>query len=171
MNGFNGRVNEPERLLSLGGALFVQEQTRGFVDRRQFRAYKRFTANTVLKMVFGKPFYLTDQSLWTGAGAAVITVTTGGTESGTFVTEPNKFCKWLLDGPVVGNTTFQSGGAITGGSEREVLESDSGTGGNANGNGANLAGRRALPAGTYYFSITVSGTTRGKYSLEWEELP
>lgn len=165
----NSRINEIESLRSLGGALFVQDQTRGFAEKRQFRAYKRFAANTTLKMVFAKPFYLTYQKLWTGAGAAVMTITTASTEGGVWVDMPTKACKWLLDGPVTGFTTITTGGTIAGGNEREVLESDSGTGGNANGNGDDLASRRALPAGTYYFNIVVTGTTRGQYSLEWEE--
>lgn len=165
----NSRINEVETLRSLGGALMVQDQTRGFAEKRQFRAYKQFSTNTAIKMVFAKPFYLTFQRLWTGAGAAVLTITTGSTEGGVWVDMPTKACKWLLDGPVAGSTTITTGGTITGGNEREVLESDSGTGGNANGNGADLAARRALPAGTYYFNIVVTGTTRGQYSLEWEE--
>lgn len=167
----NSRINEVETLRSLGGALLVQEQTRAFAEKRQFRAYHRFTANQSLKMVFSKPFYLTFQRLWTGAGAAVLTIkknpTTEATPYSTAFT--TKSCKWLLDGPVAGFTTITSGGSITGGDEREVLESDSGTGGNANGNGSDLAARRALPAGTYYFDIVVTGTTKGTYSLEWEE--
>ena len=166
----DARINEVETLRSLGGSLFVQEQTKGFAEKRQFRAYKRFTTDTTIKMVFAKPFYLTFQRLWTGLGDAVMTITTGSTEGGTFVDMPTKACKWLLDGPVTGYTTITTGGTITGGNEREVLESVSGTGGgNSAGNGEESQGTRALPAGTYYFNIVVTGTTRGKYTLEWEE--
>lgn len=167
----NSRIQEVETLHSLGGALFVQEQTKAFAEKRQFRAYRRGTANLTIKMVFTKPFYLTYQRLWTGTGACALTITTGGTEAGSFVADPLIFksCKWLVDGPVLGATTVSSGGTTTGGSEREVLESDSGTGGNANGNGDSLPSKRALPAGTYYFSAVVSGTTRWTYVLEWEE--
>lgn len=169
MIGHNARINEPETLRSIGGALFVQEQTRGFSEQRQFRAYREFSANTTIKMVFSKPFYLTAQSLWTGQGAARLVISTGGTESGSFVAMPTKFCTWLLDGEVVGNTVCTVGGSVTVGNEREVLRADSGTGGGAPGNGTELNSRRALPAGTYYFTIVVTGTTVGMYSLEWEE--
>ena len=169
MNGYDGRTKEPERIHSLGGALFVTDQTRGFVEKRQFRAYKEFTTATVIKAVFAKPFYLTAQSLWTGQGAARLVVSTGGTESGTFVAMPTKFCKWLLDGAQAGSTTVFTGGTVTIGSEREVLRADSGTGGGASGNGTELSGRRALPAGTYYFTITPTGSTQGMFSWEWEE--
>lgn len=166
----NSRIKEVETLQSLGGALLVQEQTKAFAEKRQFRAYHRFTTNTALKIVFSKPFYLTFQRLWTGAGAAVMTITTGSTEVTPFATPvTTKACKWLVDGAVTGFTTITTGGTLSGGNEREVLESDSGTGGNANGNGSDLAARRALPAGTYYFNIVVTGTTKGQYSLEWEE--
>lgn len=166
----NGRTHEVETSIGLGGAIFVQDQTRGFPEKRQFRAYRRFTTSQALKMVFTKPFYLTYQKLWTGQGAAVMTITTGSTELTPFPNAlPTKSCKWLIDGPVLGFTSILTGGTITGGNEREVLESDSGTGGNANGNGDELASRRALPAGTYYFDIVVTGTTRGQYVLEWEE--
>ena len=169
MNGYNGRTTEPERLYSLGGALFVTEQTKGFHEKRQFRAYREFTGATVIKAVFAKPFYLTAQSLWTGQGAARLVVSTGGTEGGTFTAMPTKFCKWLLDGAQAGFTTMSVGGTVTIGSEREVLRADSGTNGGGSGNGTELSGRRALPAGTYYFTITPTGTTQGMYSLEWEE--
>lgn len=171
MNGFNGRTREPERIFSLGGALFTTDQTRGFVEKRQFRLYKEFIALTVVKMVFAKPFYLTAQSLWTGQGAARLVVSTGGVEGGTFVALPTKFCKWLLDGAITGFTTVTTGGTVTIVNEREVLRSDSGSAGGGAGNGTSLSGRRALPAGTYYFTITPTGTTSGMYSLEWEEFP
>lgn len=169
MIAFNARTKEQESLQSLGGALFVQEQTKGFAEKRQFRAYKELSANTTLKMVFAKPFYLTDQRLWTGQGAARLVISTGGVESGTFVAMPTKACKWLLDGPVAGSTTITTGGTVTLVNEREVLRSDSGTAGGGAGNTDFLSARRALPAGTYYFTITVTGTTQGMYSLEWEE--
>jgi hypothetical protein len=169
MNGYNGRTLSPERLISLSGSLFMQDQTRGFPEKRQFRAYKEFSVLTVIKMVFAKPFYLTAQSLWTGQGAARLVISTGGVEGGTFVTMPTKFCKWLLDGPVAGNTLVTTGGTVTIVNEREVLRSDSGTAGGGAGNGTELANKRALPAGTYYFTITPTGTTSGMYSLEWEE--
>lgn len=169
MIGLNARLNASETLRSLGGALFVQDQSRGFAEKRQFRAYREFAANTTLKMVFAKPFYLTYQSLWTGQGAARMVVSTGGTESGTFTAMPTKFCKWLLDGPVAGNTTITAGGTVTLVNEREVLRADSGTNGGGVGSENTLGNTRALPAGTYYFTITVTGTTSGMYALEWEE--
>ena len=171
MIGRNPRTGENETLWSRDRALLIHDQTAGFREKRQFRAYKEFSANTVLKFVALKPFYLTFQSLWTGQGAARMVVTTGGTESGTFVAVPTKFCKFLLDGPVDGSTTLSTGGTVTVGTEREVLRADSGTAGGGTGSTSTGGGERALPAGTYYFTITVTGTTAGMYALEWEELP
>jgi hypothetical protein len=171
MIGRNPRTNEPETLHSRDRALLVHPQTAGFREKRQFRAYREFSANTTIKFVAAKPFYLTFQSLWTGAGAARMVVSTGGTESGTFTPVATAFCKYLLDGPVVGSTALSAGGTVTLGSEREVLRADSGTAGGGTGSTSTGGGERALPAGTYYFTITVTGTTAGMYALEWEELP
>lgn len=171
MIGRNPRTDELETLWSRDRALLVHEQTSGFREKRQFRAYREFAANTVMKFVATKPFYLTHQSLWTGQGAARLVISTGGTESGTFTPVTTKFCRFLLDGPVSGFTTLSAGGAVTLGTEREVLRADSGSAGGGTGSTSTQGSERALPAGTYYFTITVTGTTAGMYVLEWEELP
>lgn len=171
MIGRNPRTDSLETLWSRDRALLVHAQTSGFHEKRQFRAYVEFAATTTVKFVATKPFYLTHQSLWTGQGAARMVVSTGGTESGTFTPITTKFCKFLLDGPVSGFTTLSAGGAVTVGTEREVLRSDSGSAGGGTGSTSTQGSERALPAGTYYFTITVTGTTQGMYVLEWEELP
>jgi hypothetical protein len=150
------------------GASLSVDLTRGFFEKRTFRAYREFTAATVLKFTCTKPFLLTFQGLYVDAGVAKATVFQGGTEGGTFTTVPTKFCKYLLDGPIAGNATVGVGGTITGATEREVLRASSGAGvGIVN----TVQGVRALAAGTYYISIAVTGTTSGVYTLEWEELP
>ena len=141
--------------------------SRGLLDKRQFRAYREFTAATTIKFVAAKPFLLTAQTLYCDAGNAKATITTGGTEAGTFTAMATKFCKWLIGGPTVGSTTLSVGGTTSGGTEREVLRAASGAGvGILN----SIGGTRALDAGTYYITIAVTGTTSGVYSLEWEEL-
>lgn len=159
-----------ERGVMWRGMQLVSLLTGGFFQKKQFRAYREFTANTVIKLTFSKPFQLHSQVLYCDTGAAKVTVSTGGTEGGTFTTMPTKFCKYLLDGPVDGHTTAQVGGTVTLGNEREVLRVNCGTGGNAATAATTLTSIRALPAGTYYVTITVTGTTTGVYAIEWEEL-
>lgn len=156
--------------MSWRGNQLISLLTRGFFEKKQFRAYKEFTANTVLKMVFTKPFYLQSQVLYCDAGAARVTISTGGTEGGVFVDMPTKFGKYLVDGPVAGASTITTGGTVTIGTEREVLRVSCGTGGNSATATTSLTTMRALPAGTYYATITVTGTTAGVYSIEWEEI-
>jgi hypothetical protein len=168
MNGYNQRQNNPERINSSANSLYVQNQTSGFEAKRQFRLYREFSAATVIKLVFAKPFYLTSQVLYCDAGNARAVISQGGTEGGSFTALTTKFGKYLLDGPVVGNTTATVGGTIAGSTEREVIRAASGAGvGIVNAS----QGVRALAAGTYYISIGVTGTTSGVYSVEWEELP
>lgn len=170
MLGRNARTDEFETTLTKDRALLVHNQTAAFREKRQFRAYHEFTTTVTLRLVAARPFLLTHQMLWTGRGAARAVITTGSTPSGTWVDMPTNFCKYLLDGPVVGTTPISTGGSVTGGQEREVLASDSGTGGGL-GNPMQFPGERALPAGTYYITITVTGTTYGMYVIEYEEIP
>jgi len=139
-------------------------------QQRCFRAYLEFSANTVIQFVATKPFLLTTQKLWTGQGAARVVVSTGGTPSGTFLPLATKFCTNTKDGLAVGTTTLSSGGTVTTGTEREVLRADSGTAGGGTGSTDAQSGERVLAAGTYFMSVTVTGTTQGMYTLEWEEL-
>lgn len=159
-----------EQGYSWRNSALVMFLTRGFFEKKQFRAYKEFTASTVIKAVFTKPFHLHSQVLYCDTGAARAVISTGGVEGGAFVDVPTKFCKYLLDGPVTGGTTLTTGGTVTGGNEREVMRVSCGQGGNSATAATSLTNTRALPAGTYYITITVTGTTSGVYALEWEEL-
>lgn len=167
--GFDALTGEPQSVHAIDNALMVSDSSSGFQGKRQFRAYLEFTTSAVLKLVFTKPFYLTHQKLWTGSGNCRAVISTGGVESGTFVPVSTKFCLYLLDGPVAGFTTAFTGGTVTVVNEREVLRSDSGNGGGS-GNPDEQAGKRALPAGTYYISLQSGGTSpSGIYAVEWEE--
>lgn len=155
-------------LAGFEGAQLTQELTQGFFKGRTYRAYKEFTANTVLKLVATKPFLLTSQALYVDAGQARALITVGSTEGGTFTTLPTKFAKnGTVASPPAPTTTISQGGTATGGTEREVLRVNAGGGAQALNS---LGGIRKLPAGTYYISITVTGTTSGIYSIEYEEL-
>jgi hypothetical protein len=164
-------TNKPESLRSLRGELLRSDSSGGLEDKRRFRMYKTFAADFVLKLVFTKPFYLDYQRLWTGQGACVLTISTGGTEGGTFVDLPTKFPLNVADGAVTSYTAATQNGTQSGGTEREVLMCDSGSAGGGTGNGDQLGNRRKLPAGTYYFNGVITGTTSGIYAIEWEELP
>lgn len=153
----------------VAGSTSVTERSAALYEKRAFRAYREFTANTSIKFVATKNFHLTSQRLWTGQGAARLVISTGGTEGGTFTALPTKFGTNTVAGGAVGNTTVTVGGTHTGGTEREVLRADSGTAGGGSGNADLLSGQRYLAAGTYYFDIVITGTTSGSYSLEWEE--
>lgn len=157
----------PSSERSFRGAQFTSDMSLGLWQKKQFRAYREFTTTTVMNFVATKNILLTYQSLFLTAGAAKAVVSNGGTPGGTFTAIPTKFCKYTLDGPIAGNTTIGVGGTITSSVERDVLISASGAG---VGIGNSIGGSRVLLAGTYYFTITVTGTTAGIYTLEWEEL-
>lgn len=157
-----------ETFYSFRGSMFVQQMSRGLWEKKKFRAYKEFTGATTVKFVITKNFLLTLQDLQLDAGMARMRVVTGATEGGTFTALASKFSMNTVGGDVPGNSTLTSGGTITGGTEREVMRANAGAGAGA-GRPAS-AGIRVLSAGTYYLDITVSGTTSGVYSLEWEEL-
>lgn len=156
---------------SFRGAMLVQELSEGLFNKNKFRAYLEFAAAVCVRMQFDVPFMLTSQRLWTGQGAARGVVSTGGTQSGTFTTLPTKFCLNTLGGDVPGRSVFTVGGSVAGGTEREVLRSDSGTSGGGSGNADLLSSNRILNPGVYYFTITPTGITSGIWSIEWEELP
>lgn len=159
-----------ESNVSADGALCITDKSAALFGKRLFRAYHEFTASTVVKFVATKNFFLSTQRLWTGAGAARLVVTQGGTEGGTYTALATKFCLNTVGGDVPGATTVSTGGTLTGGSAREVLRSDSATAGGGTGNADTVNNRRFLAAGTYYMVITVTGTTSGMYALEWEEV-
>ena len=138
----------------------------GLFDGRQYRVYREFTAATVIKFVATKAFILTGQSLYVDAGQARVAVSIGGTEGGAFVSAPTLFGKNGTNVKPSG-AILTVGGTITGGTEREVLRVNAGGGAGAV---AELLGQRVLPAGTYYMSITVTGSTSGVYSFEFENV-
>lgn len=136
-------------------------------DGRKFRAYREFTGNITIRAVFTKPFLLTAQSLHLDTGQARLVITVGATEAGTFNTDiPTIFAANGLR-VLPSGLTMTTGGTVTGGAEREVLRANSGGGAGAE---TELQGTRQLPAGTYYMTITVTGSTSGVYAIEFENL-
>lgn len=163
----NGRSGTQDSAVVFNGAQAVAELSKGLFSGRAYRAYKEFAAATVLRIVASAPFMLTSQKLHVDAGQAKATITLGGTPGGTFVALPSVFSK---NGLVVAPTptlVITQNGTVTGGAEREVLRVNAGGGAGAI---SDSAGVRLLPAGTYYISIGVTGSTSGVYSIEYEEI-
>lgn len=169
MLGLNRRgISESFR--TFRGALMSTLMTMGLWDGKQFRQYRAFSAATQLRFVAATDFILTGQTLYCDNGLAQVRVLTGATPAGTWADTPTQQAKNRL-GTVtyVQQNKMQAGGTFTGGTERELFRSDSGGGQGVS--FSNVDGNpRVLPAGTYYFDITVTGTTDGIYSFEWEEL-
>lgn len=157
-----------ESEFSYRGAQFVSQMSRAVWEKKKFRAYHEFVASANLKFVITKNFLLTLQDLQLDTGQAKVEILTGATEGGVFTAIPTKFCMNTVGGDSAGNSTVSAGGTLTGGTQREVLRANAG-GGQGTGRPA-TAGIRVLAAGTYYMRITVTGSTSGVYSLEWEEL-
>lgn len=153
------------------GALLVQMMSAGFWRGKEFRAYREITANTQMRFHATKPFLLTYQSLYCDDGRVTMKIYTGVTPSGVWTPITTINAKNRLTSNPVPENTMDAGGSFTGGTERELLCSDSG-GGQGAGYENRLGGTRGLPAGDYYFDIVVAGTgtTYAIYSLEWEEL-
>lgn len=161
----------PESQRSFRGAAMVNaNQSLGLWNSQQFRAYREFTATVTLRVVAAKNFILSFQNLYVDQGSARAVIVSGGTPSGTFTTVATQFCKNTTAGPVTGATVVSVGGSVSGGAEREVIRVATGGLLGSAGVGNTLQGARLLAAGTYYITITVTGTTSGIYSLEWEEL-
>jgi hypothetical protein len=151
---------------SFQGARLILPATSGFFKGRAFRAYREFTGAAVIRLVATKPFMLTSQRLYVDTGQAKATITVGGTAGGTFVALPTVFNKNGVVAAPTPDVVITQNGTATGGTEREVLRVNAGGGLGAV---ADLSSIRYLPAGTYYINITVTGSTSGVYSIEYEE--
>lgn len=161
-----------ESLRSFRGALLVQVQSSGLWTGRQFRQYRVFTGAQQLRFNATKPFILSHQVLYVDDGTAQVRVLTGATLAGTWVNSPTQTNKNRYSAAAlayVQGNYLQTGGSFTGGVERELFRADSG-GGVGVAYAAIEDNVRVLPAGDYVFDITVTGSTSGIYSFEWEEL-
>ena len=159
-----------ESVRSFRSAIMVQLQSMGLWDGKQFRMYRAVAGAQQLQFVCARDFILSDQTLYVDEGTVQVRILTGATPSGTFTDITTQTGKNRLGTVTYVQLNFmKAGGTFTGGTEREIIRADAGVGpGNAFSNIA--ANVRVLPAGTYYFDITVVGTSTGIYSFEWEEL-
>lgn len=159
-----------ESLRTYKGAIMTTDQSMGFWEGKQFRMYQLFSANTQIRFTCARDFLLTAQTLYVDNGEATLTVKTGATPTGVWTAVPSVIAKNRIGMNPVPLNVVEVGGAWTGGTEREVIRADSGGGQGVGFENRLPPGGRGLPAGTYYFDITVVGTTAGIYSFEWEEL-
>lgn len=156
--------------LSRAGVLIVDLVSPGLWLGKTFRVYREFSTSQVVRFVATTDFVLDTQSLSALEGEARLEIMTGGTPGGTFTALPTHFNKKLTGTPVAPTFDIGAGGTHTGGNEREVLSVKAGTGGQAAAVTALSQGKRLLPAGTYYMRITVTGTTRGMWAVEYDML-
>jgi hypothetical protein len=157
-------------MLSRSGVALMDLVSPGLWEGKTFRVYREFTANSVIRFVANTDFVLDSQVLQVIAGEARVEVVTGGTPSGTFTALPTHFNKKLTGTPVTPTFDIGVGGTHTGGTTREVLVVGTPSGGGAVAAGTQSQGKRLLPAGTYYMRITVTGTTRGMWAVEYDKL-
>lgn len=155
-------------VVGFDGAQAYTDLSKAFLEGRSYRMFKEFTADTVIRITATGPFLLTAQNLYVDAGQARVTISVDPTtDTGTWATLATKYQK---NGTVLASfdhVTVEEGGAITGGVVRETLRVNASV---FIGSAAQLQGKRLLPAGTYYITIDVTGTTSGIYSIEYDVL-
>lgn len=156
------------------GAQLSTDMAPGLWEGRQFRAFHKLSASVQLRFQAVTPIVLQSQAVLASSGLITLSVYTGSADGGGWAeisaNDQNVSKNRLPGNTYVRQSGLQSGGTFTGGTEVEYLLAN---GGNGQGNlSQNILGQpRLLPAGLYYFSFTLSGTSpSGVYSVEWEEL-
>lgn len=161
-----------ESIRSVRGSVMVTMQSMGFWRGLQHRAYVTVTANAKYRFHAERDFVLQFQNLYCDDGRVTLRVFTAPTSTSgpwTKVDGQQAKCRIGAAAGVVPLCEFQVGGTFAGGTERELLVADSGSGVGV-GFENRLGTERGLPAGDYYFDFVVQGTTYAVYTLEWEEL-
>lgn len=164
-----------ESLKTFRNSLMVTMQSMGFWQGKQFRCYQHITsagAGTVqFRFTCTRDFILTAQQLYCDDGRIEVKIFTGVTPSGVWtpIITTNAKNRIGAAASYVNLNVPEAGGTFTGGTERELLMADSGSG-QGIGLENRLLGERGLPAGTYYFTATFPGVVSALYSFEWEEL-
>lgn len=148
----------------------------GFFAGREFRTFYEFTTATVFKVVVPVNTIVWQVGVELLEGEARLETVVGGVEGGTFgVTLPVFGRNTMTERPspfYTPQVVITAGGTLTGGTVIDVLRNK--TGGNENFAGSIGIGEgdeRGVAPGTYYFRLTVTGTTRGLLRTWWEERP
>lgn len=173
----------PSKLLTDGDGesarIRVDVGQTGFFAGREFRTFKEFnladTTSLVIKIVSPINFIIFGASLNLVEGEIRVESLTGGTEGGSFSDSLPVYARNAMsEVPAVytPQIVMTSGGTLTGGAIRDVLlNKTSGNSNFASSVGVEQSDERGLPAGTYYIKLTATGTSRGVFSLRWEERP
>ena len=174
-------VSLPRDLMTDGGdgpnrRLRVDDGQTGFFAGREFRAYHEFTANTVFKVVVPINVILWDLSILLSAGQARLETVVGGTEGGSFSVPVPVFPRNTMterQTPLYTNqVAISSGGTHTGGTVLDILVNKTADNSNFSASAGSEGGdERGIGPGTYYFRLTVTGTTSGIIKARWEERP
>lgn len=173
-------VSLPLDVMTDGGTgpsrrLRVDVGQTGFFAGREFRTFKEFTGAMVLKAVVPIDVILTSLDVVILEGETRLETVFGGTEGGTYTALPI-FGRNNMNSrptpyyePVV---TLSSGGTHEGGTVLDVLLNRTVANENFAGSvGVSVGDERGILPGTYYFRLTVTGTTRGLIKASWEERP
>lgn len=154
----------------------VDSGQTGFFAGREFRTYYEFTTDTVFKIVVPVDTILWFLGINLLQGECRLETVAGGTEGGTFSTVLPIFGRNnMSERPepfYTPQVAISAGGTHTGGTVLDVLLNKTADNANfAQSVGAGEGDERGIAAGTYYFRLTVTGTTRGNLKTWWEERP
>lgn len=174
------RMTPAENLLTDGGTgpnrrLRVDVGQTGFFAGREFRTYLEFNANIVIRVAVPINTILSGLSLNVIEGEVRLETVVGGTPGGTFSSVLPIFSRNTMSEvpvPYTPQVVLESGGTHTGGTVLDVfIVKSAGNSNFASSVGSDLSDERGIGVGTYYFRLTVTGTTRGILKARWEERP
>lgn len=174
------RMTPVESLLTDGGTgpnrrIRVDVGQTGFFAGREYRTFFEISTDAVIRVVVPVNTILFGLDLSLVEGEARLETVVGGTPAGSFDTTIPTFPRNTMTEvpvPSVASIVFTTGGTHTGGTILDVLLVKAASNSNfATSVGNNSSDERGVAAGTYYFRIDVTGTTRGVLKARWEERP
>lgn len=165
----------PSNMIS-GDRLRVDTGNSGFFQGREFRTFLEFTASQVIQVVVPVNSILYQLGVTLTQGEVRVETVAGGTPGGTFGTPlPIIPHNSMTERPTPiynPQVTLAAGGTHTGGTILDVLHVKADSNSNrAFTVGDNNGDERGIAPATYYFRITVTGTTDAILRLWWEERP
>lgn len=173
-------VSLPLDLMTDGGTgserrLRVDQAQTGFFEGKEFRTYYEFNAARVFKIVVPVNTIVWQIAVNLLEGECKLETVVGGTEGGTFTPVTVFPRNNMTDRPLpyyTNQVLVSSGGTQTGGTVLDVLLNRTANNANfAQSVGSSSGDERGVAPNTYYFRLTVTGTTRGNLRFWWEERP